>query len=148
MYSLLNLNRNSRMRAVSSINSLNAHSLTRPHPHAVRRKVIIISNCRLVPYWREFLGVSGSQKRVGPSEHYIHPTPANPNCTPSTPTHCSIWSASICPTTLTTCSKSSINRHDPNLNKSLPHPTRHNTTAKICKTLQTPSRPLPSLQPP
>ena len=31
-------------------NFLNAHSLTRPHPHAVRRKVIIISNCRLVPY--------------------------------------------------------------------------------------------------
>ena len=31
-------------------NFLNAHPLTRPHPHAVRRKVIIISNCRLVPY--------------------------------------------------------------------------------------------------
>ena len=31
-------------------NFLNAHPLTRPHPHAVRRKVIIISNCQLVPY--------------------------------------------------------------------------------------------------
>ena len=31
-------------------NFLNAHPLTQPHPHAVRRKVIIISNCRLVPY--------------------------------------------------------------------------------------------------
>ena len=31
-------------------NFLNAHPLTRPHSHAVRRKVIIISNCRLVPY--------------------------------------------------------------------------------------------------
>ena len=31
-------------------NFLNAHPLTRPHPHAVKRKVIIISNCRLVPY--------------------------------------------------------------------------------------------------
>ena len=41
----------------------NAHPLTRPHPRAVRRKVIIISNCRLVPYWREFLGVSGSRTR-------------------------------------------------------------------------------------
>ena len=69
-------------------------------------------------------------------EHYIHPTPANPNCTPSTPTHCLIWSASIRPTTLTTCSKSPINRHDPNLNKSPPHPTRHDTTAQICETLQ------------
>ena len=38
-------------------NFLNAHPLTRPHPHAVRRKVIIISNCRLVPYWREFLKI-------------------------------------------------------------------------------------------
>ena len=38
----------------------NAYPLTRPHPHAVRRKVIIISNCRLVPHWREFLGVSWS----------------------------------------------------------------------------------------
>ena len=32
-------------------NFLNAHPLTRPHPHAVRHKVIIISNCRLVPFF-------------------------------------------------------------------------------------------------
>ena len=30
-------------------NFLNAHPLTQPHPHAVRRKVIIISDRRLVP---------------------------------------------------------------------------------------------------
>ena len=35
--------------------------LTRPHPHAVRPKVIIISDCRLVPYWRELLGVGWSR---------------------------------------------------------------------------------------
>ena len=34
--------------------------LTRPHPHAVRRKVIITGNCRLFPYWRELLGVNWS----------------------------------------------------------------------------------------
>ena len=44
-------------------NFLNAHPLTRPHPLAVWRKFIIISNCRLIPYWREFLGVSWSPTR-------------------------------------------------------------------------------------
>ena len=38
-------------------NFFNTHLLTRPHPHAVGLKVIIISNYQLVPYWREFLGV-------------------------------------------------------------------------------------------
>ena len=33
------------------------------HTLAVRRKVIIISNCRLVPYWRKLLGVSWSRTR-------------------------------------------------------------------------------------
>ena len=64
IHTLLNLNRNSKVRAVSSLRTFSTPiPLTRPHPHAVRRQVIIISNCRLVPYWREFLGVSWSRTR-------------------------------------------------------------------------------------
>ena len=38
-----------KVRAVSSLrNLLNAHPLTRPHPHAVRRKVIIISDLYII----------------------------------------------------------------------------------------------------
>ena len=44
---LLNLNRNSKVRAVSSLQTfLMPIPLTRPHPHAVRHKVIIISHSR------------------------------------------------------------------------------------------------------
>ena len=48
------------MRAVSSLQtSPHPSHLTRPHPHAVRCKVIIISDCRLVPYWRNLLASVG-----------------------------------------------------------------------------------------
>ena len=42
-------------------NFLKVHPLTWPHPHAVGRKVIIISNCWLVPYWRESAGLKLSR---------------------------------------------------------------------------------------
>ena len=53
-----------KVRAVPSLRtSPHPSHLTRPHVHSVRRKVIIISNCRLIPYWWEFLGVSWSRTR-------------------------------------------------------------------------------------
>ena len=56
MHTLLNLNRNSKVRAVSSLRTFSTPiPLTRPHPHAVRRKVIIISNCRYLFQRLQFL---------------------------------------------------------------------------------------------
>ena len=48
-------NNSSKVQAVSSLQtSPHPSHLMRPHPRAVGRKVIIISNCRLVPHWREY----------------------------------------------------------------------------------------------
>ena len=55
---LLIMNNSQRCEQCHLYKLLHTHPshLTRPHPHAVRRKVTIFSNCRLVPYWRELLG--------------------------------------------------------------------------------------------
>ena len=59
-----NCERFTKVRAMSSSRTPPHPShLTQSHPHAVRCKVIIIISCRLVPYWREFLGVSWSWTR-------------------------------------------------------------------------------------
>ena len=66
---LLIANNSPEVWAVSSLRtSPHPSHLTRPHSHVVRRKVIIISNCWLVPYCCELLGsqlVSNSE--FGPS---------------------------------------------------------------------------------
>ena len=65
IHTLFNCKQFTKVRAAtSSRTSPYPSHLTRPHPHAVWRKVIIISDCRLVPYWREFLGVSWSWTRL------------------------------------------------------------------------------------
>ena len=54
-----------KVRAVSSLlTSLHPSHLTRPHPRAVGRKVIIISNCRVSSLLKELLGVSWPRTRI------------------------------------------------------------------------------------
>ena len=51
IHTLFNFEQFTKVQAVSSLQtSLHPSHLTRPHPHAVGCKVIIISNCRLVPH--------------------------------------------------------------------------------------------------